>query len=49
MESIVFFLVVVAVVYIIAWSIQNDSAKTQADQKGLLRMPVPPTGDEPRR
>lgn len=41
MESVVFVLAVVFILYIIYWSIQNDGAKNQSEQKGLLRMLVP--------
>ena len=37
-EGVLFFSVVMFVVYIVFWSVQNDSAKTLSEQRGLLRM-----------
>ena len=41
MESVVFFMSVAAIVYVLFWSIQNDGAKSQKEHRGFLKMKVP--------
>ncbi len=41
MTTIAFGLALVGIVYIIFWSVRNDSVEDSREQKGLLRMKAP--------
>src|SRR3546814_20589376 len=45
MSSIALGIFILAIIYVVLWSVINDDARSFRDQKGIIRMRIPPGDD----
>src|SRR3546814_968273 len=45
MSSIALGIFILAIIYVVLWSVINDDARSFRDQKGIIRMRIPPVDD----
>src|SRR3546814_6921016 len=49
MSSIALGIFILAIIYVVLWSVINDDARSFRDQKGIIRMRIPPGDDAQER